>query len=125
MDIKDFTKQFRTHPVLFIGTGISLRYYEKSYSWKELLKRVMMDLDGNDERLLNIDSRYDGNNLKIASEIESIFNRQLEEDRNGKFCRINDTFFAEKRKGNDYSRFKIYLLEILSRTNWLKIFRRS
>lgn len=113
MNITEFTSKFHTHPVLFIGTGISMRYLSESYSWKGLLKQVMIDLTGSDEDFLNLDSRLNGNNPKIASEIEKIFNTQLEHDRHGKFEAINDEFFKQKRLGNDYSRFKIYISELL------------
>ena len=32
MQIYDFIKKFRNHPIMFIGTGLSLRYLEYSYS---------------------------------------------------------------------------------------------
>lgn len=113
MEIVEFTSKFHTHPVLFVGTGISMRYLVHSYSWSGLLKQVMVDLTSNDEQYLNIHSWLKGDNPKIASEIEAIFNALLEKDRHGKFEAINDEFFEQKRKGNDYSRFKIYLAKIL------------
>ena len=98
MDIKDFVSNYHTHPVLFVGTGMSMRYLQKSYSWKSLLEQITVDLTGNDEQFLNIDSRFNGDSPKMASEIEKIFNQKLEEDRNGKFKNINDIFFEDKRK---------------------------
>lgn len=56
MDIKDFVSKYHTHPVLFIGTGMSMRYLQKSYSWRGLLEQIVVDLTGNDEDFLNIDS---------------------------------------------------------------------
>lgn len=97
MDIKDFVSNYHTHPVLFVGTGMSMRYLQKSYSWKSLLEQITVDLTGNDEQFLNIDSRFNGDCSKMASEIEKIFNQKLEEDRNGKFKNINDIFFEDKR----------------------------
>lgn len=114
MDIKDFVSNYHTHPVLFIGTGMSMRYLQKSYSWKSLLEQITVDLTGNDEQYLNIDSRFNGDCPKMASEIEKIFNQKLEEDRNGKFKNINDIFFEDKRKGIDNSRFKIYISQLLA-----------
>lgn len=29
----------RNHPILFLGTGFSLRYLKQSYTWYDLLKR--------------------------------------------------------------------------------------
>ena len=114
MDIKNFITKYHTHPVLFFGTGMSMRYLQKSYSWKSLLQQITVDLTGNDELYLNIDSRFNSNCPKMASEIEKIFNQKLEEDRDGKFKDINDLFFDNKRKGIDNSRFKIYISQLLA-----------
>jgi len=97
MHISDFIKQFRNHPVLFVGTGMSLRYLENSYSWDELLKKICFELKGNNEYYYDIKSnhcndghyRYD----EIASDIEKEFNSNLVADRNGKFKEINDLFY--------------------------------
>lgn len=70
MDIKDFVSNYHTHPILFIGTGISMRYLQKSYSWKSLLEQITVDLAGNDEQYLNIDSHFNGNCPTMVSEIE-------------------------------------------------------
>lgn len=118
MDIKDFITKYHTHPVLFFGTGMSMRYLQKSYSWKSLLQQITVDLTGNDELYLNIDSRFNSNCPKMASEIEKIFNQKLEEDRDGKFKDINDLFFDNKRKGIDNSRFKIYISQLLAENSF-------
>ena len=101
MDIHDFVSRFHTHPVLFIGTGMSIRYLEESFTWRGLLERVMTDLDGNDEEFYNIHSHCKGNYPLMASEIERIFNKILEKDRNGKFKFVNDAFFEAIRNGAD------------------------
>lgn len=119
MDIKDFVSKYHTHPVLFIGTGMSMRYLLKSYSWRGLLEQIVVDLTGNDEDFLNIDSHCNGNCPMMASEIEKMFNQKLEEDRNGNFKSVNDFFFQEKREGRDNSRFKIYISQLLA-NNQLK-----
>lgn len=113
MDIKEFVSKYHTHPVLFFGTGMSMRYLEKSFSWRGLLERVMTDLTGDDEDFLNIDSHCNGDCPKMATEIEQIFNRALEKDRDGKFKSVNDLFFQSKREGIDNSRFKIYITQLL------------
>ena len=119
MDIKDFVSKYHTHPVLFIGTGMSMRYLQKSFSWRGLLEQIVVDLTGNDEDFLNIDLHCNGNCPLMASEIEKMFNQKLEEDRNGKFKGVNDFFFHEKREGRDNSRFKIYISQLLT-NNQLK-----
>ncbi len=40
MDIREFISKYRNHPVLFIGTGFSLRYLSNSYTWDGLLKNL-------------------------------------------------------------------------------------
>ena len=118
MDIQEFVSRFRNHPVLFLGTGVSLRYLESSFTWDGLLKKVAEDLTGNYERYLDIKSHcaleggYDF--MKIATQLETEFNLALEDDRNGKFKQINDVFYEEMEKGISCSRFKLYLAKLLS-----------
>ena len=45
MNINEFCNQYKTHPVLFVGTGISMRYYRNSSSWEELLKGIVVDYE--------------------------------------------------------------------------------
>ena len=97
MNITEFISNFKNHPVLFIGTGFSLRYLRNSYSWDSLLKNISYDLFGTNEHYLNIKSKceYDGkyNYEEIATVLEKEFSEKLIIDRNGKFKHINDLFF--------------------------------
>ena len=97
MNIEEFVKSFKNHPVLFIGTGMSLRYLENSYTWDGLLDFISFNLAKNHETYLDIKSHNFENGEyqfdKIASELESIFNCTLENDRNGEFKDINDIFY--------------------------------
>lgn len=123
MDINDFFSKYRNHPVLFIGTGFSLRYLKNSYTWDGLLKKIIFELYGNNEKYLDIKSnceergkyKYD----RIASIIEKEFNEKLINDRNGKFKKINDIFYQKMDNEENLSRFKIYISELL-RDNELK-----
>lgn len=118
MNVKDFISKYNNHPVLFIGTGVSLRYINNSYSWDGLLKKVIEDVSGNEELYLNIKSHHQQGEVymypAIAEDVENYFNKTLENDRNGKFKEINDIFFEGMKKGKNVSRFKIYLSKILS-----------
>ena len=49
MTISDFFSGFSNYPVLFVGTGISLRYFENSYSWDSLLQEIVKSY--NDPRI--------------------------------------------------------------------------
>lgn len=118
MNIEEYISEYKNHPVLFVGTGISLRYLKDSYTWDGLLDKVSHDLTGNQEFYLDIKSRcqIDGKFKfdKIASELEEHFNLSLSKDRNGKFKEINDIFYSNMEKGVNISRLKIYIASILS-----------
>ena len=118
MNIEAFISKYRNHPVLFVGTGISLRYLDNSYTWDGLLKRISYDLKGNTEFYLDIKSKSESEGkydfAKIASLLEDEFNKVLEENRSGKFKEVNDTFYDEMAKGLKLSRLKIYISNILS-----------
>lgn len=122
MEIKDFISQYRNHPVLFVGTGISLRYLSNSYTWDGLLEHIALECTGNIETYLDmkakclVDGKYDY--TKIAEKLETLFNQMLEEDRNGKFKSINDIFYKEMANENYLSRFKIYISTLLSKLDY-------
>lgn len=122
MEIKDFIGKYRNHPVLFVGTGVSLRYLENSFTWDGLLEHIALECTGNIEAYLDIKakSRVDGkcDYTQVAGKLEVIFNQVLEEDRNGKFKHVNDTFYEEMAKENYLSRFKIYIASLLSELNY-------
>jgi len=118
MTIQEFISQYKNHPVLFIGTGISLRYLKNSFTWDSLLAKIAGELSGNPEYYLDIKSKcyVDGkfNYLRIADILESDFNNALQLDRNGKFKEINDTFYDKMSHGTHLSRFKIYICKLFS-----------
>ncbi|WP_104494540.1 SIR2 family protein [Acinetobacter indicus] len=120
MDIFDFINNYKNHPVLFIGTGFSLRYLENSYSWEGLLKKIAFELKGNDEFFFDLKGKvYDrksGNYdyMQLASFLQSEFNRQISEDRNGKFKDINDEYYRKSAEGITSDKFKIYIASLLT-----------
>tara|TARA_R110002020_G_scaffold288474_1_gene503921 strand:- start:696 stop:2189 length:1494 start_codon:yes stop_codon:yes gene_type:complete len=118
MNIKDFISNFKNHPVLFVGTGVSLRYLTNSFTWDGLLKKIAFDLKGNAEYYLDLKSncQEDGsyNFEKLASLLESEFNTTLKNERDGKFKDINNIFYENMEKGQNLSRFKIYISKIFS-----------
>ncbi|WP_129019532.1 SIR2 family protein [Edaphocola flava] len=119
MTIQEFISQYKNHPVLFVGTGISLRYLKNSYTWDGLLKKIAFDFTQNEEYYLDIKSQcyIDGkfNYLKIAEILENAFNQHLQENRSGKFEAINNIFYEKMANGIFISRFKIYISELLSK----------
>lgn len=123
MEIKDFISQYRNHPVLFVGAGVSLRYLENSFTWNDLLEHIAIECTGSKEAYFDIkakshiDGKYDF--TLIARKLEVIFNQVLEDDREGKFKYINDIFYTEMEESdNCLSRFKIYITSLLSGLNY-------
>lgn len=120
MKIEQFVKKYENHPVLFAGTGISLRYLKNSYSWESLLKKICFDIKENDEFFLNLKNKYYDSTTrccdyaKLAEELEEEFDKILIEDRNGKFKEINDVFFEQMEQNSNTSRLKIYIAKILN-----------
>lgn len=122
MDITQFIGQFNNYPVLFVGTGLSLRYLENSYSWDDLLKKVCVDFTNNDEFYYDIKAKYNDENGyqfdKIASEIEKEFEEALKADRNGKFKFINDIYYKNMQQGVCISRFKLYISHLFDKLKY-------
>lgn len=120
MNIQDFVAKYHNHPVLFVGTGLSLRYLKNSYSWDGLLQKVANELNSNPEYYLDIKAEnmqttgyaYD----KIAAQLEMDFNQHLKENRDGKFKATNDKFYEKMKANINISRFKLYLAELLGTT---------
>lgn len=124
MDIFDFVGSYKNHPVLFIGSGFSLRYLENSYNWEDLLKKISIDLTGSDEYFLDLkEESYDEqkdycNLMKLATLLEVKFNEVVKNDRHGKFKSINDKFYELSRTNKTVSRFKLYVCELLVGMNY-------
>lgn len=120
MDIFDFVGSYKNHPVLFVGSGFSLRYLKNSYNWPDLLRTIAIELMGSDEYYLDLrqssfDEKKDECNLmQLASALEEKFNEILKNDRNGKFKEINDKFYELSRNHKSVSRFKLYVCDLLN-----------
>lgn len=118
MNVHDFISQFENHPILFVGTGMSLRYLQNSFNWDDLLKKIAVDLRGDDEYYLDIKSKcYIAGKYKyekVAEILENDFNDEVSRDRNGKFKVINDIFYENMKKEINISRFKIYITYLLN-----------
>lgn len=118
MDIEEFIANYKNHPVMFIGTGLSLRYLTNSYSWENLLKKIALEFNPNEEYYLDIKAKYMKGQYcayeKVATDLEKDFNDYLQKNRNGKFEYINDLFYENMKKGINISRFKLYISDLLS-----------
>ncbi|WP_367769190.1 SIR2 family protein [Flavobacterium sp. WC2421] len=118
MNIKEFVGKFKSHPVLFIGTGVSLRYLNNSYSWDSLLKSICKIIYSNEEKYLDIKAKYIIDNgvfdfPKIGFDIEEDFNQFLMDNRNGDYKQINDQYYESIANGKPISRFKLYISYLL------------
>lgn len=117
MNIQNFVSAFTNYPVMFIGTGLSLRYLESSYTWDGLLFKIATDLE--DEKFyFNLKSKHESNGMfqfeKIATDLESIFNEKVTYLDSDVFKNINNVFYENMKKGINVSRFKIYISNILN-----------
>jgi len=120
MHIQDFINRFTNHPVLFIGTGMSLRYLETSYTWDGLLFKISQEIYGREETYYDIKSRYSLGNGQfdyqgIAEELEIDFNEFCAKDNTGYFKQANQIFYENMRKDKPLSRFKIYISLLLEK----------
>ncbi|MEW9596338.1 SIR2 family protein [Bacillus toyonensis] len=118
MHIGDFIKNFTNHPVLFVGTGLSLRYLENSFTWDGLLLHISNEIKGSNEFYYDLKSTYEKDGeydyTKIAEDLEKEFKEVLQRDRDGKFKGINDKFFENMGNNVNISRFKLYISQLLS-----------
>lgn len=117
MNINQFIANFTNHPVLFVGTGLSLRYLENSFTWDGLLSYISKKIKGSEEFYYDLKSKYEKDGVfdfpKIAQELESEFTEVLKNDRNGDFKEINDEFYENMKIPKNISRFKLYIAHTL------------
>lgn len=125
MEISEFVSKFQTHPVLFLGAGISKRYCERAYSWDDLLETIALELSGDDRlylefknhakessegcifpKLASLLSTEIDNKLKVRVGTGSMLS-DLEKN-------INDEFFEAVRLNQKASRLKIWVKILLS-----------
>ncbi|MBN6522421.1 SIR2 family protein [Acinetobacter pittii] len=115
MQLSEFFSGMRNHPILFLGTGFSLRYLKQSYTWYDLLKKISDDLYGNPRKFLDlVDTCYVNGKSSlelVAERLETKFNELAADDE--RFSEINDIFYDYMAKGIRYSRFKIYICKLL------------
>ena len=118
MDIKEYLSTYKVHPVIFVGTGLSLRYYEDSYTWEALLSKIVEESMGSREAFLDLKSQCMSNRdidyPKLGTLVEKRFNEIAMRDRNGKFRDVNDEYYRYMEEGLNISRFKLYVAKLFS-----------
>jgi hypothetical protein len=116
MHISEFLSNYKNHPILFVGTGLSLRYLKHSYTWDGLLEHIVKEYGETEEHYLDIKAMNQTNGRfnfqKVASVIEGEFNDFTSRNRHGKFEKLNDLFYDYMRKGENVSRFKLFISQI-------------
>lgn len=122
MHIHEFISGFKNHPVLFIGTGMSLRYLEGSYTWDQLLHHITLQITNNEEKYYDIKAKYSIEDrfdyASIASEVQDLFIKKTTEKRKGKFETVNDIFYENMKRGKKLNRFKIYLSKVFEKLHY-------
>ena len=117
MNIHDFISQYKNHPIMFIGTGMSRRYLSNSYTWEELLRKIALDFTNSKEYFLDLKEMCFSNGAydyaKMGTLIEKDFDNSLKQDRNGIFKDVNDKYYDLLDNDIHLSRFKIYISDIL------------
>lgn len=135
MNINEFIVKFKNHPILFLGTGIGLRYLKQSYNWEDLLKCIAIDYKS-EEYFLDLKQRFLKDNKcdysKVAKEMEISFTEYCQNNRDGQYKDINDLFFENARNNINVSRLKLYIAKMLSpcelhldKAEELKLFQKS
>ncbi|HAV5451922.1 TPA: SIR2 family protein [Acinetobacter baumannii] len=124
MYLNEFFQQIKNHPILFLGTGFSLRYLKKSYTWEGLLQKIADDLFYDDSNpnwqreYLRLKSRcFINDNVSfelVAQELETIFNATVIDNDNEIFNGVREQYFESIDNNKKFSAFKAYISELLS-----------
>lgn len=121
MDIKEFFSTYTTPPVLFIGTGISLRYLDGAKSWIELLKSIFDNLDEDEETWLTFlsecDERGEINCIKLGTKVSVLLDSKCKDKENrNEYCKgLVKIWMQRIREGQreNLSFLKIAIAEII------------
>lgn len=96
MKIQEFISKFHNHPVLFIGSGLSLRYSKNSYDWDGLLKKIAGELNSDSRYYMDLKSEHmnktGGSKYKfdeVASQLEIDFNAAVKDRKLDKLINSN------------------------------------
>lgn len=124
MKIEQFINRFQNHPILFIGTGISLRYLENSYSWGNLLKTISENISGNTFHFQDLKNQAYSNETKsydyakiatiLEKELDDVAEYKLGTTKPDYINQINRVYYDSMEKGVHASRMKIFISQLLA-----------
>lgn len=118
MELENYFERYKTHPIMFIGTGFSMRYLKGSFSWEELLKEICTNITDNNEVYYDLKAECKDNDIydfpMLASKISVLLDVEAKKDRNGKFKEVNDEYYSLCEKGVIINRLKIYIAQIFN-----------
>lgn len=114
MELSEFVSQYRTYPVLFIGSGFSKRYLQDMPDWNGLLESIATELWENDRMYIDIKDKYRGEGgtfdfKKIGSHIDQKFTQILRDEKPSKFEAVNQSWYEDQKNGGIASRLKLYI----------------
>lgn len=128
MRIERFINNFQNHPILFIGTGMSLRYLENSFSWEHLLYYISEKVSENTYHFQDLKNKtYSKKNKsydypKLASYLEKELDQVSEYkpgiNRPDYINEINKIYYKKMQEGVQTSRIKIFISQILNNLNY-------
>lgn len=118
MEINEFIAQYKTYPVLFIGTGFSKRYLEDIPDWDGLLEQAAKDLWGNTDKYKDLKEECrlpNGlyNFPKIGSKLNEAFTNILREDDEHQLKEFNRKWYDLPDNERQASRLKLYISDKL------------
>lgn len=123
MKIEQFINKFQNHPILFIGTGMSLRYLENSFSWENLLKNISEKISGNSFHFQDLKNKAYSKTSKTYDYalLASIIEQELDEvaeympgtQKPEYINEINEIYYSSMQKGIHASRLKICISNML------------
>lgn len=118
MEINEFIAQYKTYPILFIGTGFSKRYLEDIPDWDGLLEQAAKDLWGNTDKYKDLKDECrlpngSYNFPKIGSKLNEAFTNILREDDEHQLKEFNRKWYDLPDKERLTSRLKLYISDKL------------